>query len=80
MNSNNQCFGQIMTTLPCNHIIKSPTHANFWVENEVLYESYRTIRGMKYRYVMEVKGIANNYFCDDEFIRNIKKKYIIPVN
>lgn len=39
-------------------IVKSNNHDHFWTENNIVYESYRTIRGLRF---MEVKKLPFNY-------------------
>lgn len=33
-------------------ITKSHNHHHFWTENNVVYESYNTLRGMRFRYIV----------------------------
>ncbi|TDO68758.1 hypothetical protein EV143_12020 [Flavobacterium chryseum] len=35
-------------------ITKSENHSHFWVENKILYESSNTIRGLRYRRIIEL--------------------------
>ena len=37
-------------------LIKSHNHDHFWTENNVVYESYNTLRGMRFREVMFLKS------------------------
>lgn len=39
-------------------ITKSENHDHFWTENNVVYESYKTIRGLRF---MEVVKLNFNY-------------------
>lgn len=41
-----------------NMITKSNNHIHFWIENNVVYESYNTLRGLRYR---ELIGLDFNY-------------------
>ena len=40
-------------------LTKDKNHDHYWIEDDVLYESYRTIRGLRYRPVLEVFGMDN---------------------
>lgn len=35
-------------------LTKSPNHDHFWTENKIVYESYRTIRGLRFRQIAEL--------------------------
>lgn len=35
-------------------IVKSHNHDYFWTENNVIYESYNTIRGLRYRELIQL--------------------------
>ncbi|AUC13816.1 hypothetical protein BTO06_01025 [Tenacibaculum sp. SZ-18] len=34
---------------------KSKRHDHFWIDNNFLFESYKTIRGLRFRQVMQLK-------------------------
>lgn len=36
-------------------VIKDEKHSHFWIVENCLYESYYTIRGMRYRFITEVE-------------------------
>ena len=40
-------------------ITKDRKHDHFWIENGVLYETYRTIRGLRYREKFEVPNFKD---------------------
>lgn len=48
---------------------KDENHDHFWIEDGVLYESYNTLRGMRYRYRMSVPLMpdSDQLTCDDIF-------------
>ncbi|MCP1996636.1 hypothetical protein L1275_002431 [Flavobacterium sp. HSC-61S13] len=52
---------------------KSHNHDHFWIEDEILYESYRTIRGLRYRQIMEVLGLKNCERCSEEILQQLSK-------
>ena len=35
-------------------LTKSHNHSHFWIEDCILYESYNTIRGKRYRHICNV--------------------------
>ena len=35
-------------------LIKSPSHDHFWTENRIVYETYLTIRGLRFRQIAEL--------------------------
>ena len=61
-------------------IIKSPNHDHFWTEDNVVYESYNTIRGLRYMKIVELDfNYPNrNNLTDNmlEFLNNILKSQI----
>lgn len=42
-------------------------HHHYWIENEILYQSYLTIRGLRYRVIQQVPGMPDteNYIPDE---------------
>lgn len=54
---------------------KHPNHDHYWIEDGVLYESYRTIRGLRYMSKIPVQGMPDIDKCDDKCILYIKKEY-----
>lgn len=48
------------TSLP-----RHPRHDHYWIEEEELYESYKTIRGLRWRYITYVKGEPDNDKLND---------------
>jgi len=55
-------------------ITKKHNHSHFWIKNEVLYESYKTIRGLRYSILMRVQGMPDQDMCSDDFINNLNYK------
>jgi len=53
---------------------KSFNHDHFWVQDCILYESYKTIRGLRFRAISEVLYPDTEVLTDDqlESILNIK--------
>lgn len=58
-----------------NRLTKDDRHDHYWTEDGILYESYQTIRGLRYRYVMEVSGMPDMNFVDDKCLLYIAKEY-----
>lgn len=42
-------------------ITKSHNHSHFWTENRIVYESYNTIRGMRFRQIIELPFYYPNH-------------------
>lgn len=47
-------------------ITKRKNHDHYWVDNKVLYESYRTIRGLRFQMVCQVDMEDNDRLTDEE--------------
>jgi hypothetical protein len=62
------------------YIAERHNHSHFWIREGVLYESYHTLRGMRYMEVMEVHGMPDEDKCSDACLNYIRKEYIIPDN
>lgn len=56
-------------------IPKKHNHDHFWIEDNVLYESYNTIKGLRYLPIKEVHGMPDVEKCDESCIKYISKKY-----
>lgn len=57
---------------------KDEHHHHFWIENETLFESYTTIRGMRYRFRLDVPGMPDEEWCSVACINYIEKQYCNP--
>lgn len=53
-------------------LIKSHNHSHFWVQGCQLHESYKTIRGIRYRFLCDVLWPDCDKLSDDD-INAIKK-------
>lgn len=51
-------------------------HDHFWIEDGVLFESYNTIRGMRYRYRLAVFGVRDSDRLSDIEIEQIEKEFV----
>lgn len=57
-------------------IIKSHNHSHFWIENEDLFESYKTLRGLRYRLVRKAIGFKDCDKCSDETIKKLETSHL----
>jgi len=55
---------------------KDKRHDHFWIQDEVLHESYHTIRGLRWRERIEVHGMPDEEICSPECIIYIEKNYL----
>ncbi len=55
---------------------KDNKHDHFWIEDGFLFESYRTIRGIRYRRRIAVYGMPDIEKCTDAIMDEIAKKYL----
>jgi hypothetical protein len=54
---------------------KCRNHDHFWIQDHVLYESYNTLRGMRYRAIMAVASEDNDRLSDED-IKYIEDNYL----
>jgi hypothetical protein len=59
-----------------NKLWRDDNHDHFWIDGEVLYESYNTIRGIRSRFRLEVPGMENNNHCSEQTLAEICEKYL----
>ncbi len=57
-------------------IWKDEKHSHFWIEEEELFESYRTIRGLRYRHRFSVQGLPDTDKCSPETILLIESEFV----
>jgi hypothetical protein len=69
---NNDFIADVSKSIPKRH-----NHDHFWIENGILYESYSTIRGMRYMEVMRVHGMSDEEKCNDACLVYIAKEYCL---
>ena len=58
-----------------NKLWKDEKHSHFWIENENLFETYRTLLGLRYRFRLKVPGISDCDNCSNEMIKQIENQY-----
>ncbi len=51
-------------------------HSHFWIEDGSLFESYHTIRGLRYRYMFEVEGLPDTDECPPDMLKYIEAEYL----
>ncbi len=59
-----------------NRLWKDDRHSHFWIEDGVLFESYHTIRGLRYRNRFYVEGLPDTDRCSPEMILRIESEFI----
>lgn len=59
-----------------NRLWRDDKHDHFWIEDEKLFETYRTIRGLRWRYRMDVPGFQNFDRLDEKQIDYIERIYL----
>lgn len=57
-------------------LTKDKNHDHFWIDEEMLFESYKTIRGLRYRPRLKVWGMPNSDKCTPEMITYIEKQFL----
>lgn len=60
-----------------NVVMRDEKHSHFWIEGGELYESYKTIRGLRYRHRFAVNGLPDTDKCSESMITYIGKEYFI---
>ena len=55
---------------------KDEKHSHFWIEDGELYESYNTIRGLRYRHRFAVNGLPDTDKCHSDMIKYIEAEYL----
>ena len=53
---------------------KDRMHDHYWIKDGKLYESYHTIRGLRYRFLCDVE-LPNTNKCSDYIIKYIRAEY-----
>jgi hypothetical protein len=57
-------------------ISRDRRHSHFWIEDEELFESYHTIRGLRYRHRFGVNGLPDTDKCKPDMITYIEAEYL----
>jgi len=56
-------------------IHKDRNHDHYWIEDGKLFESYRTIRGLRYRFLIDV-NLPDCDKCDESQIKYVEAEYL----
>ena len=56
-------------------LTKQLNHSHFWIENGILHETYRTIRGLRYVEICEVPGLPDTENCPEDMLLYISKEF-----
>lgn len=56
-------------------ITETRNHHHFWIEDNILFESYMTLRGMRYRGLLQIEGFSDTDLCSDDVLLEIATKY-----
>lgn len=67
MSTNTQTTGKLT---------RDDSHSHFWIEDGVLFESYNTIRGLRYRYRMAVPLMMDSHELSDADIFYIETHFL----
>ena len=57
-------------------LTKSHNHTQFWIHNEQLFESYWTIRGLRWRFIIDVPAMVDEETCSEYSLEFIEKEYL----
>jgi hypothetical protein len=57
-------------------IYKDRRHHHYWIEDGELFETYETIRGLRYRHLISVPGFEDDDNCNEEKILKIEKEIL----
>lgn len=55
--------------------MKDKNHSHYWVEDKKLYESYNTLRGLRYRFIVGCPGISDCEKCSDDMVEYLFKEF-----
>jgi hypothetical protein len=65
-----------MELIELKKLYKDKRHDHYWIEDGILFETYKTIRGLRYRGILEVPILPDNDRCDDDYIIYIEKEFL----
>jgi hypothetical protein len=52
-------------------------HDHFWIEDGELYESYRTLRGLRWRHRLSVPETSDSERCSEDEIAKIEASFLL---
>ncbi len=62
-----------METTELKTLYKDRKHHHYWIEDGILFETYQTIRGLRYRSILEVPDESDNDKLSADEITAIEK-------
>lgn len=65
-----------MESIEQKKLFKDTRHDHYWIEDGILFETYKTIRGLRFRDILEVPNLPDNDKCDDDCISYIEKEFL----
>ncbi len=65
-----------METAELKTLYKDRKHNHYWIEDGILFETYQTIRGLRYRDLLEVPDESDNDKLSADEITAIEKQYL----
>lgn len=58
------------------NLVKDCHHDHYWIEDGQLYESYNTLRGLRWRPILSVPGMPDCDKCTEAMLIYIEKEYL----
>lgn len=55
--------------------MKDYNHSHYWVEDGHLFESYNTLRGLRYRCILYCPGIEDCDNCSEDMVKYIFSEF-----
>lgn len=55
---------------------KDERHSHFWISDGELYESYQTIRGLRYRHRCSVGDLPDAEKCSEPLLKYIEAEFL----
>lgn len=60
-------------------IYENAQHDHYWIKDGILYESYHTIRGLRYRRFKDVPGMPDHDRCSPACVRYMWREYELRI-
>jgi hypothetical protein len=64
------------TPTPPPTLWRDEKHDHFWIDNGELFESYRTLRGLRWRHRLSVPGMPDMDRLTDGVIQVVEDRYL----
>ncbi len=65
-----------METTEPKKLFMDTRHDHYWIEDGLLFETYKTIRGLRFRDILEVDNEPDNDRLSENDITRIEKEYL----